>query len=132
MLNKLRQIYNDKVMENYNPNDMAPELSTSFVKKLLKPVEYNPFEEDDEISPEDFFFAFRHAVKHGEDEIEIHYPSGESITLDIVVAKHLLMNASAEQIVQGAYSADYMHNLISQVCDEVVDLDDACEDETED
>lgn len=131
MLNRLRQIYTEAAKGMYNPNDFAPELSSDFVKKLLKPVEVNPFDDDDEISPEDFFIAFKHAVKHGDDEIELKYPDGESITLDIVVAKHILMNASPEQIIQGAYNSNYMHRLISDICDEVIDLDDELENEKE-
>lgn len=128
MLERLKKIYETQARGMYNPNDISPEYSQEFVKKLLKPVDKTPFQDDDEeVSPDEFFGKFRKAVKDGVNEIELSYPDGQSITLDIVVAKHLLMNLSAEEILRGAQSADYMHALIKTVCDEVVDLDDELE-----
>jgi hypothetical protein len=65
-----------------------------------------------------------HAFTHGnEDEITINYSDGTEVTLDTYVAKNLLAKFSPEDIDAAGHNSDYLHRLIFNAFDEVVDIE---------
>lgn len=126
----INDIHKKLLNEMFNPNDMSWEYSQDFMKRLHKGKQIdNVGDEDDSddedgcIDPVEFMEELKRAVHEEDDEVEIEYASGEKIVLDINVAKHLLANTTAEQLVFAAENPTYMHELLRTLYDEIISID---------
>lgn len=115
MSKTLEDLLLNSIVEVYDGNSKSPDYSQQYIKNLMQ-ARFIDIELDDGIvHPEELYAYLVKFSQSNEDEIEINYEDGQSITLDHNVVKELITYISTEEIQAAAIDIQFMHNIIYRV-----------------
>jgi hypothetical protein len=119
MIKNIQELVQERIQEEFNPNDFAKEYSGRFMKSLQDIREIDSFDDSDEIDPIEFMEELKRMICEGDDELEIDFQNEGSIVLDVNIAKYMLANCTMEQITDAAQSKENMTSLMYQLFNEI-------------